>query len=221
MALPRVGASSWNPEGLKPIFLQGSGNSAPDRSGCSAGCQCSSISMVVWSCPLWKKRLLSVRDICSILPAPTPWHGGLFMQNCPQLPRDLCPGEDSAKQTHYIKSYPLSALNNHLTNEVLPLLWIAEGICLQCGWGYFWVPLCAILLSQMPYKAQKNCPFCWWHRHLTTVLAHSWATKMSEMEFTLTKLCTKFSPSSNSPSLIPSSVSSHLFIVFQILKCII
>lgn len=87
--------SLWNPEGLKPICPQGS------RNGCNAGMSVRyniSGSLVLPS--LQETSALCQRHL--LHPVPTPWHWGLFMQNCSQLPWDLCLGEDSAKQTHYI-----------------------------------------------------------------------------------------------------------------------
>lgn len=87
--------SLWNPEGLKPICPQGS------RNGCNAGMSVRyniSGSLVLPS--LQETSALCQRHL--LHPVPTPWHWGLFMQNCSQLPWDLCLDEDSAKQTHYI-----------------------------------------------------------------------------------------------------------------------
>lgn len=166
--------------------------------GATLGCQCGTILVVVWSCPLGKNHLLSVRDICSI---PYP-HLGTGVYSCRTPP-------SSPGTCVWVKTVPSKLITYNPTlyqpqiiaslmkyYPCLEQLNVFASSVVEATFGPHCVPA---YFLQTPYRAQKNYPFRRWHQHLTTVLAHSQAIQMSEMEFTLTKLWTKFSPSSTSP----------------------
>lgn len=154
MALPRVRVSLWNPEGLKPIFLQGIGNSAPDRNGCSTGMSVQfSINGSLVFPSSQETSALCQRHL--LHPVPTPWHWGLFTQNCPQLPwvKTVLNKLTTYNPPLYQPKIITSLMKYYPCPEQLKIL--ASSV-VEATFGPHSAPA---YLQQTPYRGTKNLPF--------------------------------------------------------------
>lgn len=201
-------------KGWSPSSFRALGTLPLTGMGAALGCQCSSVSMVVWFSPLRKKHLLSVRDICSILYP----HLGTGVYSCRTAPNS--PGTCVWVKTvlNKLTTYnpPLyqpkiitSLMKYYPCPEQLKIL--ASSV-VEATFGPHSVPA---YLQQTPYRGTKNLPFLLMtSTSYHCVSSHTSYKKISEIEFMLTKLWIKFSPSSNFPCKFSKSYAMQCLLIF-------